>query len=143
MVIYVVKANFQSGLLPRRNPTSARVARGLGLWLFLSWIETPMLPKQVCCTRQIRYGTDFVRICLAIRGKSVFFSISQRQGIVKPFGWDRQRLRPCAGAENGFQFKFHLDFCCIFDINDRLFAFLPYGKRLLPSCGNAHPLHQW
>ena len=45
VVIYVVKAAFQPGLLTRRNPANARTARLSGLWLFLSWMNRPMLPN--------------------------------------------------------------------------------------------------
>ena len=57
MVIYVVEAVFGSGFAASENPANARVARGSGLWLFPSWIETPMLPKQA--RYQLRYTRLF------------------------------------------------------------------------------------
>ena len=49
----VVKAAFQPGLLTRRNPVNARVARLSGLPLFWSWMESTALPKQA--RYQLRY----------------------------------------------------------------------------------------
>ena len=57
MVIYVVKAVFWPGFAANDNPANARVARGSGLWLFLSWIGGKSLPKQA--RYQLRYTRLF------------------------------------------------------------------------------------
>ena len=46
VVIPVVKAVFRPGLMTRRNPANARIARLSGLRLFWSWMVRPPLPKQ-------------------------------------------------------------------------------------------------
>ena len=45
MVIYVVKADFWPVFPAKLNPANDRVARGSGLWLFLSWIDGESLPN--------------------------------------------------------------------------------------------------
>ena len=57
VVIYVVKAGFWPGLAVRENPANVRAARGSGLWLRLSWMKTPTLPKQA--RYQLRYTRLF------------------------------------------------------------------------------------
>ena len=57
VVIYVVKAGLWPGLAVGGNPANARVARGSGLWPLLSWMKTPILPKQA--RYQLRYTRLF------------------------------------------------------------------------------------
>ena len=56
VVIPVVKAAFQSGLLTRRNPANARVTRLSGLPLLSSWIASGPLPNHA------RYQLRYTRI---------------------------------------------------------------------------------
>ena len=41
------QSGFWPGFAARKNPANDRVARGSGLWLFLSWIDGESLPNQV------------------------------------------------------------------------------------------------
>ena len=68
VVIPVVRTVFRPGLLSRRNPVNARVARLSGLPLFWSWMESTALPNvaryQLRYTRIfdcLNYSTKFAR----------------------------------------------------------------------------------
>ena len=77
VVIPVVKAAFQSGLLTRRNPANARVTRLSGLPLLSSWIASGPLPKQA------RYQQRYTRLLSCFIRLGVF-SQSNR---AKSFSW--------------------------------------------------------
>ena len=51
------QSGFWAGFSARKNPANDRVARGSGLWLFLSWIDGESLPNVACY--QLHYTRIF------------------------------------------------------------------------------------
>ena len=78
VVIYVVKANFCPGFAAWKNPANARVARGSGLWLFPSWIDGAMLPKQA------RYQLRYTRLLSCLIRLGVFTQTRRDKSFATP-----------------------------------------------------------
>ena len=78
VVIYVVKANFWPSFTVVENPANARVARGSGLWLRLSWMKTPMLPKQA------RYQLRYTRLLSCLIRLGVFTQTRRDNSFATP-----------------------------------------------------------